>query len=121
MALQRWHYPSSFRLNETEKDLLDANAMERFRPLYDSYLQRAANHLRAGWRYTTDLPFRCVRVRLACAWPILIGMRTAELLRQGNVLDDQHRIKLNRSEIRRLMIRSALLYPNRRAWNSLLG
>jgi farnesyl-diphosphate farnesyltransferase len=101
------------------RDLLDAAQIDRFRPLYNNYLQQAENHLSAGWQYTTALPFRFVRIRLACAWPILIGVRTLERLRQGNVLDERNRIKLTRSEIRRLILRSIILYPHRKAWNGL--
>ena len=99
--------------------MLDADAIGRFRPLYDSYLQQAEEHLSAGWQYTTMLPFPCARIRLACAWPILIGMRTVALLRLGNVLDERYRIKLGRSDIWQLILQSMLLYPYRTAWNRL--
>ncbi|NLT68749.1 MAG: squalene/phytoene synthase family protein [Acidobacteria bacterium] len=98
------------------QDLIDASAILRLRPLYDSYLDTAEDHLAAGWRYTASLPFRHVRIRLACAWPILIGMRTLELLRHLNVLDASVQIKVSRAEIRRIMLRSALLYPAPPAW-----
>jgi farnesyl-diphosphate farnesyltransferase len=101
------------------QDLLDATAIGRFRPLYDRYLGQAEAHLSAGWRYTTMLPFGCVRIRLACAWPILIGVGTVGRLRQGNILDDRHRIKLSRSGIWRLILRSTILYPCRPAWDRL--
>ncbi|HSW37977.1 MAG TPA: phytoene/squalene synthase family protein, partial [Acidobacteriota bacterium] len=77
-------------------DLLDTRFMLRFRPLYDRYLDQAAEHLRAGWRYTKSLPFRHVRVRLACAWPVLIGLETLARLRDGNILDRSRRVKLFR-------------------------
>jgi farnesyl-diphosphate farnesyltransferase len=99
-------------------DLLDAGNMPRFQPLYDEYLQRAEDFLLAGWRYTTTLPFSSVRVRLACAWPILIGVQTVELLRHSNVLDACQRVKITRSDIRRLILKSLFLYPNRKAWNN---
>ena len=53
----------------------------KFLKLYREYLDQAEAHLRAGWNYTNALPFGQFRVRLACAWPILIGMRTIEKLR----------------------------------------
>ena len=67
------------------------------------------------------IPFRCMRIRLACAWAILIGMRTLELLHVGNVLDNGRRIKLSRSDIRRLIIQSILLYPFPKMWNRLFA
>ena len=99
--------------------LLERSAMERFRPIYSAYLGQAEDHLAAGWQYTVAMPFRCVRVRLACAWPLLIGARTLRLLRFGNVLDDRKGMKISRTEIRRLLLRSALLYPNPAAWDRL--
>jgi farnesyl-diphosphate farnesyltransferase len=101
------------------QDLLATDSMERFRPLYQRYLQQAEEHLRAGWGYTSMLPFRCVRVRLACAWPILFGVRTIDLLRKSNALDSRHRIKLSRSAIRRLLLQSVVRYPHRKLWDRL--
>jgi farnesyl-diphosphate farnesyltransferase len=102
------------------EDLLDANMIERFRPLYSKYLDQAIGHLFAGWQYTTALPFRYVRLRLACAWPILIGVQTVGRLRQDNILNDQFHIRISRSDTWRLILRSVILYPNPAAWNSLL-
>ncbi len=98
-------------------DLLDPAAMEQFRPLYQDCLDLAADHLSAGWQYTVSLPFRCLRIRLACAWPALIGIRTLAGLHTGNVLDSSLRIKIGRAEIRSIMIRSILLYSVPAAWN----
>jgi farnesyl-diphosphate farnesyltransferase len=101
------------------QDLLMPDSMDRFRPLVQCYLRQAEDHLLAGWHYTDMLPYRCVRVRLACAWPILIGARTIALLRKSNMLDNRHRIKISRSDIRRLILQSIIRYPNPKAWNRL--
>jgi farnesyl-diphosphate farnesyltransferase len=100
-------------------ELLDAANEPRLQPLYFKYLDLAAAHLRAGWEYTNMLPRPHARVRLACAWPILIGMKTLELLRSGKVLDAQRRIKLERAEIKRIIARTVLLYPFSAAWRNL--
>ncbi len=100
-------------------DLRSAASMARFRPLYGAYLKDAADHLEQGWAYTATLPYGQVRVRLACAWPVLIGMETIALLRRGNVLDDRQRIKVNRMDIRRLILRTVLLYPFPSIWQRL--
>ena len=97
-------------------DLLEPANEPRLRPLYGEYLDRADAHLLAGWAYTNALPRRCVRLRLACSWPILIGRETLKLLRTGKVLDPQQRIKVSRPQIRRLMLRSVFLYPCSGAW-----
>lgn len=103
------------------EELLETTSETRLRPLYDSLLDRAEAHLRAGWSYTIALPRYSVRVRLACAWPILIGLETLKLLRTGNILDPQRPIKFGRPRMRQLMLRSVLLYPWPVAWNRLAG
>lgn len=100
-------------------DLLQPACEARFRPLYDSCLARAEAHLAAGWAYTNALPFRCARVRLACAWPILIGLKTLRQLREGHVLDERHRIKITRAQVRGVLVRTVLFYAWPAAWESL--
>ncbi|MFZ0828476.1 MAG: phytoene/squalene synthase family protein [Verrucomicrobiia bacterium] len=98
--------------------LSPANAA-KFRRLFHDYLDQAESHLTAGWAYTNRLPFGQMRVRLACAWPILIGVKTIEKLRAASGLDLQQRIKVSRSEIRGVLLRSTLLYPLPRVWQNL--
>jgi farnesyl-diphosphate farnesyltransferase len=100
-------------------DLLEPANESKLRPLYHRYLTIAEGHLAAGWAYTNSLPRGCIRLRLACAWPILIGMKTLALLRSGNVLDPGCRIKVSRPEVKRLIIRSILCYPWPGAWRKL--
>jgi farnesyl-diphosphate farnesyltransferase len=90
------------------EDLLHSETEPKFRALYDEYLAVAESHLAAGWRYTNSLPRNKLRVRLACAWPILIGMKTLGHLRRQNPLDPAHRIKVSHSEVRQIMVRSVL-------------
>lgn len=92
-------------------DLLDPAQEPKLRPLYNELLDRAEGHLRAGWTYTNLIPRRQARIRLACAWPILIGMKTIGLLRANAVLDPAHRIKVSRAEVRQILMRSLATYP----------
>jgi farnesyl-diphosphate farnesyltransferase len=103
------------------RDLLDEKTIGRFRPLLNRYLLQAEEHLAAGWRYTEALPFWHVRIRLACCWPILIGMQTLEKLRRDNVLDSGLHIHISQSDTRRLILRSIILYPNPKAWSGLFN
>ena len=98
--------------------LLPANE-SKFRPLYHRYLDVAEAYLAAGWAYTNTLPFGQFRVRLACAWPILIGLKTIERLRAGNVLDLQQGVKISRAEVRGILLRSTLAYPLPGVWRKL--
>ena len=100
-------------------DLLDPRNEDHLRPVYNGYLDLAEGHLRAGWVYTNMLPRRFVRVRLACAWPILIGIETLKLLHAGRVLDGSHRIKVSRQKLRHLLLRSVFLYPFPQSWQRL--
>jgi farnesyl-diphosphate farnesyltransferase len=100
-------------------DLLQPDKAPKLRPLYDRYLDLAGSHLATGWAYTNALPWRCVRVRLGCAWPILIGVKTIERLRAANMLDPRQRIKISRCEVRWLMARSVICYPWPTAWRKL--
>jgi farnesyl-diphosphate farnesyltransferase len=103
------------------EDLLEPARLPAFRPLYDTYLARAESYLADGWAYTNALPRQQARVRLACAWPILIGLKTLAKLRAGNALDPSARLKVSRAEVRRLVLLSVLCHPWRRAWESLFA
>ncbi|HEY2084034.1 MAG TPA: phytoene/squalene synthase family protein [Verrucomicrobiae bacterium] len=102
-------------------DLLRPENEPKFRPLYNQYLDLAESHLAAGWQYTNLIPFGQMRVRLACAWPILIGLKTISRLRSGNVLDPRNRIKISRAEVWQIVRRSIVCYPSAGAWRRLAG
>lgn len=95
----------------TKEDLLKPETEARFRSLYNTYLNLATEHMAAGWNYTLALPKGCVRVRLACAWPILIGARTLRRLENEAILDPQHRVKVSRTEVWTDVLGSIALYP----------
>ncbi len=100
-------------------DLLDPVNEPEFRALYHSYLDKAAAHLAAGWEYTNTVPRRFFRVRLACAWPVLIGVKTIEKLRTVNILDPDLRVKTSRAEVRAIIAGSVLRYPWTESWRRL--
>lgn len=99
--------------------LLDEANESGFRPIYNPLLDKAEALLRSGWSYTNTLPLWCVRLRLACAWPLLLGHETLQLLRLGNVLDSRHRLKVSRRRVRRILWRSLVFYPFPRRWRGL--
>jgi farnesyl-diphosphate farnesyltransferase len=103
--------------NLTPENLLLPENEPRFRPVHDQLLTAAAEHLAAGWEYTGLLPHEQMRLRLGCAWPLLIGARTLRRLRRENMLDANRRIKVSRREVHFLRLRSILLYPWPSAWN----
>jgi len=93
----------------------------KFLPLYHRYLDQAESHLLAGWNYTNTLPFSQLRVRLACAWPILIGAKTIGKLRTANVNQLQQRVKVSRSEVRGIIAFSVLACPFPFLWRQLFS
>ena len=102
-------------------DLLDKGNMGRFRPLFDSYIDIAESHLDAAVEYIGMLPHSQLRLRGACMLPVLIGQRTLSLLREGNVLDSDSRIKITRTDINGLLKRVALAIPFAKSSEALLN
>jgi farnesyl-diphosphate farnesyltransferase len=100
-------------------DLLQPANQTKFNPSYQHHLDSAAAHLAAGWKYTNTIPWSQVRVRLACAWPILIGAETIRRLRLENVLDPNQRVKISRADVRRIVVQSVLRYPMASSWKRL--
>jgi len=92
----------------TAENLFRPENESKFLTLFHGHLDLAEAHLAAGWRYTNTLPFSQFRVRLACAWPVLIGLRTLENLRAARVAGLQQRVKITRGEVRGILLRSTL-------------
>jgi len=91
-------------------DLLDRQAIDRVRPLLHSLLEVTLAHYREGWNYTLAIPRQEVRMRLACAWPLLIGLKTLALVAQSkNLLDPAATVKISRGEVYRILLRSLTL------------
>ncbi|HUJ73017.1 MAG TPA: squalene/phytoene synthase family protein, partial [Verrucomicrobiae bacterium] len=89
--------------------LLDPRNVEGIRPLYNRWLDVAVAHLDAGWQYTMRIPRSEARLRLACIWPIWIGLMTIARLRTENPLDPARRVKISRGEVYGVMARSFLI------------
>jgi farnesyl-diphosphate farnesyltransferase len=101
------------------EDLLKPEHEPGLRPLYNRYLDLAESHLAAGWNYTNALPFGQFRIRLACAWPILIGVKTILHLRSRSILDPQQLVKISHAERRSIILNSILSCPFPGAWRKL--
>ena len=80
--------------------LLDEENLEAFRPLYDSYLDLTNEHLEAATDYIRMIPEGQFRLKASVMLPVLIGQRTVTLLRTGNILNSDERIKVTRDEIK---------------------
>lgn len=97
----------------TPSDLLDDTNLSTFRPLYDRYLDLTNEHLEAATAYIKMIPETQFRLKASCMLPVLVGQRTVTLLREGNILNSDERIKVTRDEMKtyaRKLLR-ALLIP----------
>jgi farnesyl-diphosphate farnesyltransferase len=103
------------RLGLAPQDLLDPATLPRARPLLDALIDEALACLDDGRAYTLTVPRREARLRLACVWPLLIGLGTlARLRRAENLLDPGVTVKVPRAEVRWLLARSlALVWSDR--------
>lgn len=100
-------------------DLLEPANEPKLRQVYDLYLAKAVALLGSGWAYTNALPRDQVRLRLACAWPILIGLKTLNRLRTACVLDPQHRVKVSRLTVYSIVLLTMVCHPVPRLWSEL--
>jgi farnesyl-diphosphate farnesyltransferase len=95
------------RLGLTPRDLLDPARSRAARPLLADLIGIALEHYRAGWTYTLAIPRAEPRLRLACAWPLLIGLRTlARLAGAPRWLDPAVAVKVPRADVYAIMARS---------------
>jgi farnesyl-diphosphate farnesyltransferase len=95
------------RLGLEPRELLDPAAGRALRPLLVELLNVALDHYEAGWQYTFAIPRAETRMRLACAWPLLIGQRTLDLLaRTPNWLDPAVVLKVPRVRVYGMLARS---------------
>jgi farnesyl-diphosphate farnesyltransferase len=88
--------------------LLDVGNFESVQSLYNRWLDTTVEHLDAGWQYTMAIPGKLWRLRLACTWPIWIGLGTVARLRRNNPLDPAVRIMVPQRAVNRMLVRSVL-------------
>jgi len=90
--------------------LLDPTNSRRARPMLHELVRLALDHFREAMAYTFALPRTAIRLRLACLWPILIGLETLALLVENDAWLDPDRVsKVNRNSVYRVLWRSTAL------------
>ena len=88
------------QVNLSPEQLLQSSSSQTFRPLFRQLIQEARDHLDQGWRYTMGIPRLEVRLRLACMWPLLIGIRTLQALSiSEQVLQADRSVKIARRDV----------------------
>src|SRR4030095_15443052 len=85
------------------------------RPLRADLLRLTLARYDAGWQYTLAIPPAEARMRLACAWPLLIGLRTPARLAVSDAwLAPTARIKVPRTEVQAALATSLVtVWSNR--------
>ncbi len=90
-------------------DLAARAGLERLRPVVLDLIARTLALYRSGWEYVTAIPRREVRLRLACAWPLLIGLETfARLAASEDPYAPGEHHKISRTDVYRIIRQSAV-------------
>jgi farnesyl-diphosphate farnesyltransferase len=88
-------------------DLLQPASQTRFRPLLNHVLQMALDHFDAARDYVLAIPRRQVRLRLACIWPLWIGLKTLSgLVDSERLLDPEVTVRISRPQLYQLIRQS---------------
>ncbi len=103
----------------TPENLWQPEQATAFLRVFRAHLDLAEAHLAAGWRYNQALPFGQFRVRLACVWPLLLGVKTVEKVRAADIAALRRRVKVSRPEVYALLARSTLACPIPFLWRQL--
>jgi farnesyl-diphosphate farnesyltransferase len=85
-------------------DLLLGDASQRARPVLDTLLRTTLDLYRDALAYTLSLPGHAIRLRLACIWPIMIGLETLVLLAGNDAwLTPERTSKVRRNDVYRIL------------------
>jgi farnesyl-diphosphate farnesyltransferase len=104
------------------EELLNPPTLGRVRPLLHDLLDLTLTYYREGWAYTLTIPRHEWRLRLACAWPLLIGLSTLALVgRSEHLLDPQVRVKIARVRVYAIVLRSLFTVWSDRALERYYG
>ena len=111
LSIGRLYLPKA-RLDESGLEAGMVRGMRErsvLRPLMVHLIRQTLDHYRSGWEYTLAIPRRLFTLRLACVWPLWIGLRTLDLLaRAPDPCAPGVVLKIHRAEVRRLLVASAL-------------
>jgi farnesyl-diphosphate farnesyltransferase len=98
------------------EELLQPETLARIQPLLHTLLNETLDFYREGWTYTLAIPPSEWRLRLACAWPLLIGVSTLAMVKNSRrLLDPAVRIKIARTHVYAILFRSLTVVWSNRA------
>ena len=97
----------------TPDALLDPANSRRARLLLTPWIRAALEHFDAAETYLLATPRRCLRMRLAELWPILLGLATLEKLARNDAwLDPERPSRVRRRWVYSMMARSLVAAPS---------
>jgi Phytoene/squalene synthetase len=117
LRIGRCYLPSAMldRFGLSPQDLLLPQTSLPARPLLFELVGKALDHFREAIDYTLSLPPFAVRLRLACLWPVLIGLETLLLLvSNDHWLDPAKVSKIRRGDVYRIIAFSVPLVASNR-------
>ncbi|SAK98627.1 squalene/phytoene synthase [Caballeronia glebae] len=124
LRIGRCYLPESMlaRHQLTPQDLLRPETSARARPVLFELLRSSLAMFQDAVDYTLAIPSSAIRLRLACLWPIMIGLETLVLLARNDAwLDPQNVSKVRRNDVYRIMAASLPMVASNgmlRAWTS---
>ncbi|AGW92679.1 MULTISPECIES: phytoene/squalene synthase family protein [Cupriavidus] len=106
LRIGRCYLPATMlhRHGLSPQELLLPDASTRARAMMLELVRKTLDHFREAMAYTLAIPPRFIRLRLACLWPVLIGMETLLLLvRNDDWLDPAKASRLQRGKVYRIL------------------
>jgi farnesyl-diphosphate farnesyltransferase len=101
------------RAGVSPNDLLDPSNAAHARGALTLWIRTALEHFDAAEEYLLATPRRCLRLRLAALWPILLGLATLDKLARNEAwLDPSRPMRVKRRWVYGMMARSLLAGPS---------
>ena len=94
-------------------DLLEQTNAAHARAVLTPWIETALGHFEAAEAYLLSTPRRCLRLRLAALWPILLGLATLGILARNDAwLDPARPSRVRRRWVYGMMARSVIAVPS---------
>lgn len=124
LRIGRCYLPESMlaRHGLTPQDVLRPETSARARPVLFELLRTSLALFEDAVDYTLAIPASAIRLRLACVWPIMIGLDTLVLLARNEAWLDPRKVsKVRRNDVYRIMAASLPMVVSNgmlRAWTA---
>ncbi|MCH7713409.1 MAG: squalene/phytoene synthase family protein [Chloroflexi bacterium] len=110
------------RIGVAPDQLLDPQTGPKARPVLLAGIETALGHYSAAEEYILAIPRRCLRLRLAALWPVLIGLGTlSRLARNQRWLDPETPSRVSRRWVYAMMALSFLAVNSNLALRAWIG